>query len=176
MLLPTGGQPPTWDIPCSNESGATVTVGDWMVLDLDTERDGYGAIKPVIANDKDFKSFKGVVIGKSGQTFLDTQDMFVRVYGYVPEMKVESTQDIVIEDTLFLVTAQHYAITVATQPDFDVTVPTSTVTNPTDTEFDDLATIVQDLVNDQKKCGVALEPRTANDAGLIAGIVYGLPG
>jgi len=111
-----GGAASIKAMPAKNTTGAVVTVGDVLMLDFDTERDGYSAIVPVLSNLKDYRVPCGPVIGLSGATFADDADLMIGIRG-IFLTKIEATQDIAAEDALYLQSGQSYMVTLAAQPD-----------------------------------------------------------
>ena len=106
--------------PARNDTGAAVRVGDPLMLDFDTARNGYDAIIPLLTNQKDYVAPVGVVLGATGAEFPDQADIMLGMKG-VFSTRVESTQDIVVEDLLYLSAGNRYLVTLATQPAFGAT-------------------------------------------------------
>ena len=118
-----GGAADVIDIGAKNTTGSTVSVGDVLMLDFDTERDGYSAIKPVLVNQKDYTVPVGVVLGQTGSTYPDDSNILLRVKG-ICKANVESTQDIAVEDHLVITTTKDYFTTTAAQQSLGATVAT----------------------------------------------------
>ena len=165
-----GGSALTLDVGVVNATGAAVTEGMVLAIELDdataADNDGLRAQLPVVAggNPEMFVTAHGAALVPTGQSIANGDNLIVRVVGPCRVRVDANAQDIVKGDLLFTVNGSADLVTGAAQPDF-VTAPV------------DLATTLVDLTAVQvllKTKAIAREAATADNV-LINAWMKGLP-
>ena len=166
-----GGSALTLDIGVKNATGAAVTEGMILAIELDdavtaANNDGLRAQLPVVAgaNPEMLVTVHGAALVPTGGSIADGDNLIVRVVGPCKVRVDGNTQNIAIGDMLYTANGSADLITGAAQPDF-VTAPV------------DLATTLVDLTAVQvllKTKAIAREAATADNV-LINAWMKGLP-
>jgi len=165
-----GGSALTLDVGVVNATGAAVTEGMVLAIELDdataANNDGFRAQIPVVAtgNPEMLLTAHGAALVPTGQSIPNGENLILRVVGPCSVRVDGNAQNIVIGDLLFTANGSTDLLTGAAQPDF-VTAPV------------DLATTLVDLTAVQvllKTKAVAREGATADNV-LIDAWMKGLP-
>ena len=132
-----GGSALTLDIGVTNATGAAVTEGMVLAIELDNataaNNDGFRAQLPAVvaANPEMFVTAHGAALVPSGLSIPDGEDLLIRIVGPCKVRVDGNSQNIAIGDLLFTVNGAADLVTGSAQPDF-VTASTNEASNVID--------------------------------------------